>query len=68
MDQFKCQPRLPKSVVPKRYDLKLKPDLEACTFSGTVHIDVDVVADTPFVVLNAADLIIAPGLRSAQGR
>ncbi|CAM8967550.1 unnamed protein product [Rhodiola kirilowii] len=60
MDQFKCQPRLPKSVVPKRYDLKLKPDLEACTFSGTVHIDVDVVADTPFVVLNAADLIIAP--------
>lgn len=56
MDQFKGQPRLPKFAVPKRYDLRLNPDLVACTFTGTVAIDLDVVADTRFIVLNAADL------------
>ncbi|CAF2068169.1 unnamed protein product [Brassica napus] len=56
MDQFKGQPRLPKFAVPKRYDLRLTPDLVACTFTGTVAIDLDVVADTRFIVLNAADL------------
>ncbi|KAI8547793.1 hypothetical protein RHMOL_Rhmol07G0223600 [Rhododendron molle] len=55
-EQFKGQPRLPKSVVPKRYEIKLKPDLASCTFAGTVEISVDVVAETKFIVLNAADL------------
>lgn len=57
-DQFKRQPRLPKFAIPKRYDLKLKPDLAACKFSGTVDISVDVVADTKFIVLNAAELSV----------
>ncbi|KAA8528872.1 hypothetical protein F0562_036227 [Nyssa sinensis] len=57
-EQFKGQPRLPKFLLPKRYDIKLKPDLIACKFSGTVHISVDVVADTKFIVLNAAELAI----------
>lgn len=56
--QFKGQPRLPKFVVPKRYDIKLKPDLTACKFAGTVNIFVDVVADTKFIVLNAAELSV----------
>ncbi|OMO83998.1 hypothetical protein CCACVL1_11047, partial [Corchorus capsularis] len=29
MEQFKGQPRLPKFAVPKRYDIRLKPDLPA---------------------------------------
>ncbi|KAL3655742.1 AP-1 complex subunit mu-1-like [Castilleja foliolosa] len=58
--QFKGQPRLPKFAVPKRYDLKLKPDLIACKFSGAVQISVDVVSDTKFLVLNAAELSIIP--------
>ncbi|EXB57658.1 Puromycin-sensitive aminopeptidase [Morus notabilis] len=58
MEQFKGQPRLPKFAVPKRYDIRLKPDLISCKFAGTVAVDVDVVADTLFIVLNAADLSV----------
>lgn len=54
--QFRGQPRLPKFASPKRYDLWLKPDLDACKFSGSVDIDVDVISDTKFLVLNAAEL------------
>ncbi|KAI3514989.1 hypothetical protein L1887_13737 [Cichorium endivia] len=57
-EQFRCQPRLPKFAIPKRYDLKLKPDLIACKFSGAVEISIDIVTDTKFIVLNAADLSI----------
>lgn len=54
--QFRGQARLPKFAVPKSYDIKLKPDLNACKFSGTVEIAVDVVGDTKFLVLNAAEI------------
>ena len=60
MEQFRGKPRLPDFLVPKRYDLKLKPDLTACKFSGTVRISVDVVADTRFIVLNAVELSVDP--------
>lgn len=59
-NQFKGQPRLPKFAVPKRYDLRLKPDLVACKFTGAVDISVDVVSDTKFIVLNAAELSVDP--------
>ncbi|KAL0904018.1 hypothetical protein M5K25_026087 [Dendrobium thyrsiflorum] len=58
LEQFKGQARLPKFAVPKLYDLFLKPDLDACKFTGTVEITVDVVGDTRFLVLNAADLTV----------
>ncbi|EEF46103.1 puromycin-sensitive aminopeptidase, putative [Ricinus communis] len=58
MDQFKGQPRLPKFAVPKRYDIRIKPDLSACTFSGTVSVDLEIVSNTKFIVLNAADLSV----------
>ncbi|XP_057428135.1 aminopeptidase M1-like [Lotus japonicus] len=58
MDQFKGQPRLPKFAVPKRYDISLKPDLAACRFTGSVAVDIEIVAATTFIVLNAADLSI----------
>jgi len=61
MEQFKGQPRLPKFATPKRYDIRLKPDLAACKFAGTVAVDVDVVGETKFIVLNAADLTIRDG-------
>ncbi|XP_022158530.1 aminopeptidase M1 [Momordica charantia] len=56
MEQFRDQPRLPKFAVPKRYEIRLKPDLCLCKFSGSVAIDIDIVSDTRFLVLNAADL------------
>ncbi|KAL4319665.1 hypothetical protein GQ457_18G002170 [Hibiscus cannabinus] len=68
MEQFRKQPRLPKFALPKRYDLRLKPDLSACKFAGSVSIDVDVVADTRFIVLNAAELSINSGSVSFSPR
>eukprot|EP00268_Persea_americana_P036936 TRINITY_DN364_c0_g1_i3.p1 TRINITY_DN364_c0_g1~~TRINITY_DN364_c0_g1_i3.p1 ORF type:complete len:895 (+),score=152.53 TRINITY_DN364_c0_g1_i3:409-3093(+) len=56
IDKFKGQPRLPKFAAPKRYDLKLKPDLSSCKFTGFVQIDLQIVSETRFIVLNAADL------------
>ncbi|KAF9616987.1 hypothetical protein IFM89_033057 [Coptis chinensis] len=61
MEQFKGQPRLPKFAVPKRYDLKLKPDLVACTFTGTVDILLEIVNKTNFLVLNASELVFDRG-------
>lgn len=61
MAEFKGQPRLPKFALPKRYDIKLKPDLDSCKFSGSVSIDTDIVAETRFIVLNAADLTVDSG-------
>ncbi|KAF5186168.1 Aminopeptidase [Thalictrum thalictroides] len=55
-EQFKGQSRLPKFAIPKRYDLKLKPDLIACTFTGTVEINLEIFSDTKFLVLNASQL------------
>jgi puromycin-sensitive aminopeptidase len=50
--------RLPRTVVPRRYDLTLEPDLPAATFAGTVAVGVDVVEPTATVVLNAIELEI----------
>ncbi|KAM2021115.1 hypothetical protein ACFX16_043174 [Malus domestica] len=61
MEQFKSQPRLPKFAVPKLYDLRLKPDLAACKFGGFVDIDFDIVANTKFIFLNAAELFFNAG-------
>lgn len=62
MDQFKGQPRLPKFAVPRAYNIRLKPDLIACKFDGSVSIHLDVVSDTSFIVLNAADLTVSPSV------
>ncbi|KAK4269134.1 hypothetical protein QN277_022328 [Acacia crassicarpa] len=58
IEQFKGQTRLPKFAVPKRYDLHLKPDLTACTFSGTVKISLTITENTKFLVLNSLELDI----------
>jgi puromycin-sensitive aminopeptidase len=48
--------RLPRTVVPERYDLSLEPDLDTCTFSGSVTIAAEVHEETAEVVLNAVEL------------
>jgi puromycin-sensitive aminopeptidase len=50
--------RLPRSVVPRRYDLTLEPDLDAATFTGSEAVAVEVVEPSAEVVLNALDLEI----------
>ena len=50
--------RLPKTVVPSRYDLTLSPDLAAATFTGREVIDIDVSAPVSEIVLNASELLL----------
>ncbi|MBL8775759.1 MAG: ERAP1-like C-terminal domain-containing protein [Acidimicrobiales bacterium] len=50
--------RLPRTVVPSHYDLRLTPTLDAGTFTGAVAIEVDVADEIDEVMLNAAELTI----------
>src|SRR6266508_2844455 len=50
--------RLPTTVVPRRYDLRLEPDLATATFAGEAVITVDVETTLTEIVLNAAELQI----------
>src|SRR5216684_9002369 len=50
--------RLPKTVTPHRYEIRLTPDLQAFTFQGEVNIAVVVNETTDDVVLNALELEI----------
>jgi len=59
--------RLPDTVVPKRYDLRLEPDLEAATFSGDVTITVDVREPVTEILLNAAELAIQSAAIAPNG-
>ncbi|KAF0921941.1 hypothetical protein E2562_020549, partial [Oryza meyeriana var. granulata] len=45
-------------AAPRRYELRLHPNLVACSFTGATSVLVDVSAPTHFLVLNAADLAI----------
>ncbi len=48
--------RLPRSVRPSRYELRLEPDLAAATFSGMATITLTVESATTTVLLNAIEL------------
>ncbi len=50
--------RLPRTVIPSRYRLRLEPDLEEFTFAGSERIDVTAETATDEITLNAADLDI----------
>ena len=50
--------RLPRTVVPSRYDIRLEPDLESATYAGEEIIQVEVRDETDDVQLNAIELTI----------
>jgi puromycin-sensitive aminopeptidase len=64
--------RLPRSVVPSRYDLTLEPDLEAERFVGAVEVTVEVAEPVTEIVLNANELqldeatLTSPGGRQVE--
>ncbi|MGH9111549.1 MAG: M1 family metallopeptidase [Acidimicrobiales bacterium] len=59
--------RLPRTVVPRRYDLTLEPDLGAATFSGHESIAVEVVTETADVVLNSVEIAIDEATAEVEG-
>jgi puromycin-sensitive aminopeptidase len=50
--------RLPQTAVPRRYDLRLEPDLATASFLGTVDIHLLLHEEMATLVLNAAELTI----------
>ena len=50
--------KLPKSVVPHHYAIRIEPDLAKATFVGSVAIDIEVRAPVKEIVLNSLDLQI----------
>ncbi len=48
--------RLPTDVIPERYNIELKPDLESFTFCGFETITVQVLSPTRSITVNAQEL------------
>ena len=54
--------RLPRHIIPIRYDLRLEPDLATATFVGRETIVLTVTQATSTVILNAVDLTISSAI------
>jgi puromycin-sensitive aminopeptidase len=50
--------RLPRTVVPRRYEISLEPDLTTLTFAGQETIAVDVAEPVGEILLNAVELVV----------
>jgi puromycin-sensitive aminopeptidase len=60
--------RLPATVVPTRYDIRLEPDLDAATFVGEETISITVREEATEILMNAAELRIqSVGIESSSG-
>ena len=59
--------RLPRDVVPTRYELTIAPDLDAASFVGQERIELEVVAPTSSIVCNAAELEVTKATLSWPG-
>ncbi len=57
---------LPTDVRPDRYDIRVKPNAAALTFTGAATIDITVLRATDRIVLNAADLTFGKVSLSGQ--
>ena len=51
--------QLPQTVAPVLYDIAVKPDAKALTFTGSESVTVNVTTATKTIVLNAADLAVS---------
>jgi len=61
--------RLPTSVIPERYELKLSPDLTRWRFTGQEKVSVQITEAVHDIVLNAAELELSRvSLKRADGR
>jgi puromycin-sensitive aminopeptidase len=60
--------RLPRTIVPAAYRLRLDADLDGATFSGMVEIDVEIHKAVASFTLNAIELVVAPATVHVSGR
>ncbi|MFM8795084.1 MAG: hypothetical protein ACKOFF_09445, partial [Acidimicrobiales bacterium] len=51
--------RLPRTVLPRRYDLSLEPDLANAAFTGTVTVTCEAVTAADEIVLNAKEIDVS---------
>ena len=51
--------RLPRRVIPNRYEIRLEPDLDNALFHGQETVTVTVVEPTRAIVMNAAELSVS---------
>ncbi|CAK9301296.1 unnamed protein product [Gordionus sp. m RMFG-2023] len=50
--------RLPKTVIPRHYDIEIKPNLKNLNFTGKELIDIEIKEATNKIVLNSLELVI----------
>ena len=60
--------RIAPTVVPSAYRLRLRPDITAATFTGTVEISLEIVQPVRVIVLNAIELDVEPATLVVAGR
>lgn len=60
--------KLPATIRPERYQIRLTPDLSAFTFAGEETISIHMFEPVKEIVLNAAELKIHTAILTAQGR
>ncbi len=60
--------RLPQTVVPDHYELKLTPDLKAATFSGEEQIDVEMKEPSTRITLNSTEIEFQGATIKAGGK
>jgi puromycin-sensitive aminopeptidase len=58
---------LPETARPTKYRIKLHPDFTDFTFDGEQSVDIQVLEETPSIVLNALDLKIEKATLHAMG-
>jgi puromycin-sensitive aminopeptidase len=66
-DRSRPSHRLARSATPERYDVLLRPDLDAGTFDGEVGILVEVHEPVDRIVLNAAELHVRSAAVASPG-
>jgi puromycin-sensitive aminopeptidase len=59
--------RLPRSVAPVRYEIRLEPDLLTATFTGRQTVELTVSEPTTEIVLNAAELTVSEATLTGPG-
>ncbi|MEX2624931.1 MAG: M1 family metallopeptidase [Acidimicrobiia bacterium] len=59
--------RLPRTVIPRRYELTLEPDLEAALFAGRAIITIEVIEPVSEILVNAHHLQITEAIVRGEG-